>query len=64
MHLGLKSVTASNQLTEAQMWIIEKALEAPLPDGWTVGTGCMRDAVACVTPAAPVWMRGRGRMGY
>eukprot|EP00873_Tetraselmis_striata_P028998 jgi/Tetstr1/449262/TSEL_036467.t1 len=35
VHLGLKSVTASNQLTEAQMWIIEKALEAPLPDGWT-----------------------------
>lgn len=38
VHLGLKSITASNQLSEAQLWIIEKALEAPLPDGWTVRT--------------------------
>ena len=36
VHLGLKTVTASDQLTDTQLWIIERAIEAPLPEGWTV----------------------------
>mmetsp|Transcript_14063 Transcript_14063/g.39847 ORF Transcript_14063/g.39847 Transcript_14063/m.39847 type:complete len:495 (+) Transcript_14063:293-1777(+) len=33
IHLG-QNVRASSQLSEAQLWIIDRALEAPLPDGW------------------------------
>ena len=36
VHLGLKTITASDQLTDTQLWIIERAIEAPLPEGWTV----------------------------
>ena len=38
LHLGLNDITSSSKLSEAQLWIVYRALEAPLPDGWQVGS--------------------------